>query len=55
MTTLSFTLSPDAVAKIHDTIVCLSKFSELVGLDATSDKVRPYPPWRRSSKADTAP
>ena len=40
MTTLDFTLSPEAVVRLHDALVCLAKFNENVGLEASRDKVR---------------
>lgn len=39
MHTLGFTLSPEAVIRIHDAIVCLAKFSEIVSLEAREEKV----------------
>jgi hypothetical protein len=40
MAILSFTLSPDAISKLHDALVCLGKFSEAVSIEASSDRVR---------------
>lgn len=37
--TLSFTLSPEAVARVHDAVLCLSKFSDSVSIEARPDKV----------------
>ncbi|MCJ1393789.1 hypothetical protein MMC18_006665 [Xylographa bjoerkii] len=34
MPTLSFTLNPEGVVRIHDAVVCLAKFSDTVGLEA---------------------
>ena len=39
MPALAFVLSPEGVVRIHDAIFCLSKFGELVGLEARSDIV----------------
>ena len=36
-TVLKFTLSPQSTQKIHDALVCLSKFNETVALDARPD------------------
>lgn len=36
MTTLSFTLSPIGCARLHDALVCLSRFDEYVKLEAQS-------------------
>lgn len=33
-TVLDFTLSPQSTQKVHDALTCLSKFSELVSLEA---------------------
>lgn len=40
MTVLAFTLSPEAIGKLHDALVCLGKFSEAVSIEASHDKVR---------------
>ena len=40
MHTLKFTLGPQGVVRIHDAVLCLAKFSEIVSLEARSDKVR---------------
>ncbi len=40
MHTLSFTLSLEGVIRIHDAVLCLAKFSEVVSLEAREDKVR---------------
>lgn len=37
---LNFTLSPEGVVRIHDAVLCLAKFSELVSLEARQDTVR---------------
>ena len=39
MQTLNFTLTPEGVARVHDAVVCLAKFSEVVGFEAHRDKV----------------
>ena len=39
MAVLNFTLSPEAVGKFYDALVCLGKFSENVCIEATNDKV----------------
>lgn len=39
MHTLAFTLSSEGVVRVHDAVVCLSKFSESVSLEARHDKV----------------
>lgn len=44
MHTLAFTLSPEGVVRVHDAVVCLSKFSESVSLEARHDKVTHHPP-----------
>jgi hypothetical protein len=40
MAVLSFTLSPEAVGRFYDSLVCLGKFSESVTIEATKDRVR---------------
>lgn len=42
MHTLSFTLGPEGVVRIHDAVLCLAKFSESVSLEAREDKVGIY-------------
>lgn len=39
MQTLNFTLTPDGVVRVHDAVLCLAKFSEVVGFEAHRDKV----------------
>jgi hypothetical protein len=39
MAILNFTLSPEALGKFHDALVCLGKFSEAVSIEAVHDKV----------------
>ncbi len=43
MHTLTFTLSPEGVIRVHDAVVCLSKFGESVSIEARHDKVRSHP------------
>jgi cell cycle checkpoint control protein RAD9A len=40
MHTLSFTLTLQGVVRVHDAVMCLAKFSEIVSLEARRDKVR---------------
>ena len=40
---LSFTLSPEAVVRVHDAVLCLAKFSEVVSLEARPDHVGSVP------------
>ena len=39
MVTLKFSLSPEGVAKVHDMLACLAKFSDTVSLEARKDYV----------------
>lgn len=39
MQTLKFTLQPENVARVHDAIACLAKFSDSVSIEARRDKV----------------
>lgn len=39
MPTLLFTVSPTAVAQLHDALSCLAKFDETVAWEATADSV----------------
>lgn len=39
MTQLSFSLSPGALIRLHDALICLSKFNESVALEAEYDLV----------------
>lgn len=39
MVTLKFSLSPQAVSKLHDMLACLAKFSDTVSLEARKDYV----------------
>lgn len=43
MHTLKFTLSPEGVTRVHDAVICLSKFSESVSIEAWRDKVCHFP------------
>lgn len=40
MTSLAFILTSEGVLRVHDALVCLTKFHEVVGLEASEDKVR---------------
>lgn len=39
MAILNFTLTTEAIGKLHDALVCLGKFSEAVSIEASHDKV----------------
>jgi cell cycle checkpoint control protein RAD9A len=39
MAILTFSLSAEAVSRFHDLLICLSKFSETVSLEATKAQV----------------
>ena len=39
MRILKFTLSPQAVVRVYDAVLCLAKFSEIVSLEASAEKV----------------
>lgn len=39
MVSLTFTLTPEACARLHDILVCLSKFSESVSIEAKRDRL----------------
>lgn len=39
MAILSFSLSAEATARVHDLLLCLAKFGESVCLEARNDKV----------------
>ena len=43
MHTLSFSLTLEGVVRIHDAVLCLAKFSEVVSLEARTDKVQEIP------------
>lgn len=45
MHTLSFTLSLEGVVRIHDAVLCLARFSEVVSLEAREDRVRDAFMW----------
>ncbi|PNS13788.1 hypothetical protein CAC42_3281 [Sphaceloma murrayae] len=38
MTVLNCSISPDAVSRVHDLLVCLGKFGEVVGIEARPEK-----------------
>ncbi|OJJ46704.1 hypothetical protein ASPZODRAFT_2130135 [Penicilliopsis zonata CBS 506.65] len=40
MTSLSFSLAPDALVKLHNTLICLSKFSDSVTIEAEQNLLR---------------
>jgi cell cycle checkpoint control protein RAD9A len=39
MVTLNFTLTPEASARLHDSLTCLAKFSDTVSIEARKDTV----------------
>ena len=39
MQTLNFTLAPEEIVRVHDAVLCLAKFNEMVGFEAHGDKV----------------
>ena len=39
MPILRFTLNLEGVVRIHDAVLCLAKFSEIVSLEARKDRV----------------
>lgn len=39
MAILTFTLTPEALGKFHDALICLGKFSETVSIEATHSRV----------------
>jgi cell cycle checkpoint control protein RAD9A len=39
MTALSFALSPEATATVHNALICLAKFGETVCMEARGDMV----------------
>lgn len=39
MALLNFSLSPEALSRLHDVLICLGKFSENVSIQALADKV----------------
>jgi cell cycle checkpoint control protein RAD9A len=43
MVVLSFTCTPEAAAKIHDSLVCLAKFSDTVAIEARQKTVGTWP------------
>lgn len=40
MTTLTLSLAPPALVRLHDALICLSKFSDTVAIEAEQDLVR---------------
>ena len=40
MHTLDFILNLEGVVRVHDAVLCLAKFSEVVSLEARKDRVR---------------
>ena len=42
MPPVSFSLRPEDIVRFHDAISCLSKFSDLIGLEAHQGKVGVY-------------
>jgi cell cycle checkpoint control protein RAD9A len=40
MTTLSLSLAPPALLRLHDVLICLSKFSDTVAIEAEHDLVK---------------
>lgn len=44
MASLSFSLEPPALLRLHDALICLSKFNENVSLEAEYDQVRQTSP-----------
>ena len=43
MTHLTFSLSPAALVRLHDALICLAKFNESVSIEAEYDLVRLFP------------
>ena len=41
MTSLSFSLAPEALVRLHNALICLSKFSHYVSIEAEYDLVEP--------------
>jgi cell cycle checkpoint control protein RAD9A len=39
MVSLKFVLTPEAAARVHNVLVCISKFSESVSIEARKDRV----------------
>jgi cell cycle checkpoint control protein RAD9A len=39
MAILTFSLTPEALSKLHDALVCLGKFNETVSIEASHSKV----------------
>ena len=40
MTSLTLSLAPPALIRLHDVLICLSKFSDTVAIEAEHDLVR---------------
>lgn len=53
MVALNFTLQPEALAALHDALVCLGKFSESVSIEARRDRVGFMPHFSGRSSAIT--
>ena len=43
MTSLKLSLAPPALVRLHDTLICLAKFSDSVAIEAEHDQVRALP------------
>lgn len=43
MTSLKLSLAPLALVRLHDTLICLAKFSDSVAIEAEHDQVRARP------------
>lgn len=43
MTTISLSLAPPALIRLHDVLICLSKFSDTVAIEAEHDLVSTWP------------
>jgi cell cycle checkpoint control protein RAD9A len=39
MTTISLSLAPPAIVRLHDVLICLAKFSDTVAIEAEHDLV----------------
>lgn len=49
MVALNFALQPEALAVLHDALICLAKFSDAVSIEARRDKVGFAPCFSGSS------
>jgi hypothetical protein len=47
MTSLSLSLGPAALVRLHDVLICLAKFSETVAIEAEPDLVGQIISWHR--------